>query len=113
MKLIFVYKADSGKLNAALDIAHKLLSPATYKCDLCSLTYGPLSEKTVWREFREQSDDELVFYHQDEFESLYTGRFDYPVILEETDGDLRIHLSNEEIGRLKTVEELIARLKSG
>ena len=34
MKLIFVYNANSGKLSAALDIAHKIISPSTYQCRL-------------------------------------------------------------------------------
>ena len=32
MKLIFVYNAESGKLNTLFDIAHKVIKPETYKC---------------------------------------------------------------------------------
>ncbi|NJM95354.1 MAG: GTPase, partial [Acaryochloridaceae cyanobacterium CSU_5_19] len=38
-RLIFVYNANSGGINTALDIAHKLLSPSTYRCNLCRLTH--------------------------------------------------------------------------
>lgn len=31
-----------------LDAAHKLISPATYSCSLCALTYGAVSMKRSW-----------------------------------------------------------------
>ena len=68
--IIFVYNADSGKLNAALDVANKLLSPSTYNCQLCQMTYGVVSEKEAWKEFRETATEELLFLHRDEYESL-------------------------------------------
>ena len=40
--LILVYNADSGFFNALADSAHKLLSPSTYDCRLCALTYGAI-----------------------------------------------------------------------
>ena len=45
MKLIFVYNAKSGKLNALFDIAHKIVKPETYQCSLCAITHDALSEK--------------------------------------------------------------------
>ncbi len=56
MKLIFVYNANAGKLSAALDIAHKIISPSTYQCNLCSLTHGTFTERDVWKKFSEESD---------------------------------------------------------
>ncbi len=40
--LVFVYNANSGLLNALLDMGHKVVSPRTYPCSLCALTYGSL-----------------------------------------------------------------------
>lgn len=37
---LFVYNADSGLFNTATDIAHKILLPETYACNLCALTHG-------------------------------------------------------------------------
>jgi len=50
-KLIFVYNADSGLLNAMKDWAHKIVSPETYPCSLCALTYDNLGMRRPWREF--------------------------------------------------------------
>ena len=68
MKLIFVYNATSGKLNALFDIAHKVINPETYECSLCALTHGAFSEKKVWSKFKENTDIEMTFLHKDEFE---------------------------------------------
>ncbi len=82
-KLIFVYNANSGKMNAALDIAHKIISPGTYQCQLCQLTHSTLSERDEWKAFRQQSEHEFIFLHKDEFEQTYSEQFDYPVILQQ------------------------------
>ena len=37
--LVVVYNAKSGGLNAVLDYVHKMVSPKTYNCNLCKLTY--------------------------------------------------------------------------
>ena len=112
MKLIFVYNANSGKLSAAFDIAHKIISPSTYQCNLCSLTHGTFQERDVWKKFREESDAELVFYHKDEFENEFNKTFAYPIILKEQDGELVEYVSTEQINALNDVEDLIVKLKS-
>ncbi|MDY0191063.1 MAG: hypothetical protein RBR22_10050 [Desulfuromonas sp.] len=111
MQYIFVYNADSGRLNSMLDIAHKMLSPSTYKCDLCSLTHDALSEKAAWSKFKKSSGIDLLFLHKDEFEQQYSDSFAYPVILEKSD-KLRVILSAEEIAHIASTEELIAKIKA-
>ena len=50
-RLVFVYNAQSGLLSALKDGLHKALSPETYPCSLCALTYGPVSMKRRWANF--------------------------------------------------------------
>lgn len=109
MKLLFVYNADSGKLNTMIDIGHKIISPSTYKCSLCSLTHGALKEKQEWKQFRENADLDLEFLHKDEFESQYKQDFEYPVILN-ADGELDVLFAAAEINQCKSVEELISAI---
>ena len=40
VELLFVYNADTGLFNTVADAAHKILSPSTYSCNLCKVTYG-------------------------------------------------------------------------
>jgi hypothetical protein len=93
-KLIFVYNANSGKLNSLLDSAHKIVSPTTYECTLCHLTFGVFKENELWARFRESATNtnsslQLEFLHKDEFEKQYWSKwlpkYSYPIILSLTD----------------------------
>jgi hypothetical protein len=113
MKLIFVYNARSGKLNALADAAHKLFNPSTYQCSLCALTYDVFSENKIWKAFRNESNLTLEFYHKDEFESLFPSvRMMYPSILKLEDNALTTVLNTDVLNEISTVEELIEKLKS-
>lgn len=111
MKLIFVYNANSGKLNLYKDIAHKIFSPQTYPCSLCAITFGVLTENEKWKRFREQSNLTMEFHHIDEFEETYRSKwlqkFNYPVILAENSEDLEVFISKEELDGMKDAQELI------
>ena len=87
--LVFVYNADSGMLNLVKDIAHKLLSPATYPCSLCDLTYSAFGERKSWVRFRKALPVSQQYLHIDEFVSQYSSTIraaqsnpiQYPAIL--------------------------------
>lgn len=110
MKLIFVYNADSGLMNTLLDIGHKVISPTTYECNLCGLTFGIVSEQKQWKQFRETSNTEMEFLHRDEFEQKYDRKFEYPVILKD-DQNLSVVMSQAELNQIKTLDELISQVK--
>ncbi|GAA0873294.1 hypothetical protein GCM10009117_24410 [Gangjinia marincola] len=114
-KLIFVYNATSGNVNAMIDVAHKILSPATYTCDLCAITHGKFHERKEWRAFRESSDIDMEFLHKDEFEQQYASKFGvsyaYPVILKPEGYELYELLSAKAIEEITSPRELIAAIK--
>lgn len=117
-KLIFIYNADSGLRNLLIDGAHKILSPSTYACNLCDITFGAFTENSVWKKFRlqlEASDTELKFLHKDEFLKAYRSKFGYkftfPIVLAETHNDLEIFITTEELNGLENAEELITLLE--
>lgn len=74
MTWIFVYAAESGWAHAALDWAHKLVSPSTYDCALCQVTYGVFGRKAEWDQALGRLPGDKVFVHRDEFERDYPGR---------------------------------------
>ena len=51
MKIVLVYNASNVMTNSILDIGHKILSPNTYACNLCSITFGIFSENEEWKNF--------------------------------------------------------------
>lgn len=76
--LLFVYNADSGPLNALFDFGHKIISPGTYPCSLCRLTYGTFGMRREWREFTQGLGVPLEFLHADELKERY-GTQDAPL----------------------------------
>ncbi|RFN59783.1 GTPase [Marixanthomonas ophiurae] len=117
MRLIFVYNANSGKRNAYLDSLHKIMSPSTYTCSLCELTYGFFSEKKEWKLFRKQENIEMDFYHKNEFvkkfKSKWLPKYTFPIILSEKDDRLEVFLSSEKLNELETVEGLVEKIRKG
>lgn len=113
MTLILVYNANSGKLNALISAGHKLLSPSTYECQLCTLTHNTFIENKLWKTFRETTDIKMTFYHIDEFEkALPNHSFNYPVILKKEKEVLTILISSNEFKNIKNIEGLIATIKA-
>ena len=111
--LIFVYNAKSGIMHALFDVGHKIINPKTYPCSLCALTYDTFSENKTWKAFRKSSRIPMVFYHIDEFESLFRNTtFNYPVILAETNDKLELVVTREELDTMPTLDALINHLKS-
>ena len=111
MKLIFVYNADSGMLNTVKDISHKLFSPQTYDCFLCSLTHDTFKENSEWKAFRNSSATEMDFLHRDEFEKKYNQKMNYPVVLNEKD-DIKTVISKDKLASFSSLSELIQAVKN-
>ncbi len=112
MKLIFVYNAKSGSFNTILDIAHKLLSPKSYSCNLCALTYSTFSEQDIWKKFKSEINIPMTFFHSDEFEAKYgETTFIYPIILSEHHSNLKTFMSANDINAIETLEGLIEIIK--
>lgn len=110
MKLIFVYNADSGLFSSIFDLGHKIINPDTYQCNLCSLTYGNFTENKKWKEFRKKAAIEMEFLHRDEFEKNYKLKIEYPAILI-LDDMLEVGISNEEINKYKSLDDLITGIE--
>ena len=70
-KLLIVYNADTGMINAVLHAMHKALRPETYPCSLCALTYGTVSMHGEWRRFLDALPLDVAFYHRDDFAEDY------------------------------------------
>ena len=112
MKLVFIYNANSGKLNALFDIGHKLMSPTTYNCSLCALTHDVFKENIIWKEFRKESHFDMAFYHKDEFEAEFPNvNVRYPAVLKFQDNSFLSVLSPDVINDIQNIEEFIEQIK--
>ncbi|MBL4782655.1 MAG: hypothetical protein JKX92_10480 [Porticoccaceae bacterium] len=117
--LIFVYNANSGLMNSIMDSMHKVISPNTYSCTLCEITYGAFAELPDWKKFRRSFPGRMKFYHIDEFEALYgkpaqgLGQSNgYPVVFSQhANEELSTVLSTERLNVIRDLEELIQFFK--
>lgn len=71
--LIMVYNADGGVFAALSDAVHKLVSPATYPCSLCAVSYGALAMRGEWRAFLDSLPMAKRFHHRDDFRAAWPG----------------------------------------
>lgn len=106
-KLIFVYNADSGILNSLKDWVHKIISPETYPCSLCALTYDNLGMRRPWREFINELGYDVEFLHRDELGEQY-GLKDVklPAIFTLQDGKPALWLEPSVIDSCNSLNEL-------
>ena len=117
-RLIAVYNADTGLIEALMHAVHKAMRPETYPCSLCALTYGAVSMRGDWKRFWQKLDAEVEFYHRDDFTedfpALGTGgarEVALPVVLISEEGEEpRVMISNEELDAMADVDELMARV---
>lgn len=108
--LILVYNADGGLLDALGDFVHKIVSPATYPCSLCALTYGAFTMRAEWRRFLGTLGLPVLFLYRDEFRSELDGRdIALPAILLGGEaGAPEVLVSAKELAALPDLAALIA-----
>lgn len=112
--LILVYNADGGVLNALGDMVHKILSPATYPCSLCALTYGPFTMRAAWRTFLDRLGLPVLFLYRDELrQDLDERDIALPAIMlgGET-GAPEVLVSATELADLRDLPALIALVET-
>ncbi len=106
-QLIFVYNAESGLFNSLSDFAHKILSPSTYKCQLCALTYGNFNMNTQWKKFINTLPVKVIFLHKDEFISKYGfGYAGFPSAYIKDNERIKPLITVTEFQQRKSLEEL-------
>lgn len=110
VKFILVYHAKGDLFSKIGDLTHKIISPGTYKCDLCAITHGHFRKKKEWRQFLNQHEENIDVHHSDEFNELYNYCIDsLPVILKK-DKNIESLIGSTELKTMNT-SELISRLK--
>ncbi len=115
MNLVFVYNADSGVFNTLSDIAHKLLSPDTYQCNLCNLTHGYFQAREEWMTFLNDLDAQIEFLHRDEFKELHGANIDgvdFPAIFVKDEGELQLWIDKDVINKMSSTDDLMEMIRA-
>ncbi|MYB75904.1 MAG: hypothetical protein F4X83_02165 [Chloroflexi bacterium] len=115
-RILFVYNADSPLLAQLKDYVHKIVSPDTYPCSLCQITYGNLGMKRAWRRYVRNLPYPAVFLHRDELAGGNPQLLEYqlPAVFVEDGANITLLVSAEDLDRtpnLSALQELVlARL---
>lgn len=113
MNLLFVYNANAGVAAGIMDSIHKTLSPATYPCDLCAITYGAVRMDPKWKAWLKAQPFESVFYHRLDFRAAFpTLDVELPAILIEREGSVETLVAADEFKQAPTVDALIALIET-
>jgi hypothetical protein len=113
MELILVYNAESGFFNIVKDGLHKIVSPSTYHCNLCALTYGTVKMKDEWKTFIDKLKIPTEFLHRDEFlrklkshpHNIKDAKF--PAVFLDKGGKISLLITHNEINECKTLNDLM------
>ena len=106
-ELIFIYNAKSGLVNEFLDFSHKIVSPSTYNCNLCAISYGNFLMKKKWSNYISSLPVKSTFTYKDKVSEYGYDNIELPSIIFQNDSRSEVIISNDKINNLKNIEQLI------
>ena len=111
-ELIFIYNAKSGLVNEMIDFAHKIVSPETYDCNLCAISYGTFTKKKRWSNYINSLPIKSTFTYKDKISALKKGlsSLKFPTIIIRDGVELNEIISRNEINSIKNINQLISLL---
>ena len=111
-ELIFIYNAKSGLVNEMIDFAHKIVSPETYDCNLCAISYGTFTKKKRWSNYINSLPIKSTFTYKDKISALKKGlsSLKFPTIIIRDGVELNEIISRNEINNINNINQLISLL---
>lgn len=110
-KLLFVYNAETGFFNKLVDLTHKIISPKTYPCSLCALTYGNFTIFPEWETYVKQLPVAVEFVYKNEWR--HSGVYNkFPVVALQQAGGVEVLLTAEELDSMESLESLMHSLNA-
>jgi len=109
IEIQLIYNAQSGKLNTVFDIAHKILSPKTYACDLCQITHGIFAETAQFQTLKQNYN--LSLWHIDEYEADHTPESAYPVVIIRDQQHILQRIDAQQIAQWQSITDLQTALE--
>jgi hypothetical protein len=110
-RLLFVFQADAGLVNAFVDSVRKALRLRS--CTLCALTHGLAGERPEWATAKASLPYPIVYLHRDEIdgEARRVARDRLPCVLTDCGGSIGVLIEPDELdacgGRYDAFERLL------
>ena len=108
-KLIFIYNASDDLVSVSLDFVHKILSPSTYQCSLCKITYGNVSMRNKWKKYIYNSNYDFEFLYKNNYLEYHKDLKieNFPVAYKYNGNSYDIFISKEEFDSCDDLDSLI------
>lgn len=105
MELQFIYNAKNNVASSIFDLAHKIISPETYQCNLCKITHSSFAENKKFKQLKEKFN--ITLWHIDDYEKKYNKEFSYPlIIIRDDEGSEQHRIETSTINMFQNFEEL-------
>ena len=111
-KLVFIYNAKSGIINSLIDFTHKVISPDTYECNLCAITYGTFAKKDIWEDYIESLPISSIFTYKDKILDKKLDNVILPAVFQKKNDRFIQLISSVELNKLNNLQGLIVLLNS-
>ena len=107
LSLVFVYNADSGLMNLLADAAHRVISPKTYPCRLCAITYSFEGMRREWKSFLGSLPLPVEFLHRDELAEQYgVAGIPLPAVFTHEEDCTELLIPADRINACRSLDEL-------
>lgn len=112
-RLLLVYNADAGLLNAARESLLKVFAPSKVPCSLCALTHGLFTMDGDWRMFLSSLPLEIDEYHRDEVADAFPDlEIALPAILLAVgERKPKVLIAARELDAMANLDELIEQVQ--
>lgn len=111
-EIIFVYNSPDDPISLVIGYLHKKVSPDTYECNLCKLTYG-VTMNPKWKAYIASLKHKITFLHSNEFKKEYPDLADTPLptaFIKDESG-MRVLVTRAEMNEPKDMDSLIELMK--
>jgi hypothetical protein len=110
-RLVLVFDANAGKLNAFVDSVKKVLMVSG--CSLCAITHGLAGERNEWKNCKDEFGVPVDYLHRNEIPEALNKQIagQLPCIVAEVEGEFILLLKPEVLERCRgSVADLKGRI---
>ena len=108
-KIIFIYNASDNLSSVMFDFIHKIISPNTYQCSLCKITYGNFKKYDEWESYLQSIPYEIEFLYRNNYKDYYKDIEveEFPIALIQNEDSYQIILLKKDFDSCNDLKELI------
>ena len=105
--LYFIYNAKNDTKSVLNDFFHKTLSPKTYPCNLCKITYNTFTKKNKWKKYLDNTNYNYKFLYKNQSNYFNNPIIDFPSIVFGNKINYKIVLNSTELNVILNIDSLI------